>query len=118
MSLFHLLFPITSPQRPQVHIKGHAISCPTGTTVNLAAALPSLFYSGSVACPDNARVCRSLGCSDSCGAHGTCRDGRCFCNLENTGERRSCNRLAIAVGAGHCPCILTLGVGVISRSGK
>ncbi|WIA35327.1 hypothetical protein OEZ86_003782 [Tetradesmus obliquus] len=70
----------------QLSILGNNVTCPSGQTVDLAKALPGQFQKGSVGpCPDNAAMCDSLSCGESCTVGGTCVSGRCYCNLEYTG---------------------------------
>jgi hypothetical protein len=70
----------------QLNILGNNVTCPSGQTVDLAKALPAQFQKGSVGpCPDNAAMCDSLSCGESCTVGGTCVSGRCYCNLEYTG---------------------------------
>jgi hypothetical protein len=48
--------------------------------------LPNQFQKGMVGpCPDNAAICNTLSCNESCTVGGTCVKGRCFCNLQYTG---------------------------------
>lgn len=48
--------------------------------------LPGQFQRGMVGpCPDNAVVCNSLSCNESCTVGGTCASGKCYCNLQYTG---------------------------------
>jgi hypothetical protein len=48
--------------------------------------MPNSFQKGMVGpCPDNARICNTLSCNESCTVGGTCVEGRCFCNLQYTG---------------------------------
>jgi hypothetical protein len=66
----------------QLDILGSKVSCPSGQLVDLGKALPQQFQSGTIGpCPDNAAVCKTLSCNDSCAVGGTCVSGKCYCNL-------------------------------------
>ncbi|GBF98931.1 leishmanolysin-like peptidase [Raphidocelis subcapitata] len=64
-----------------------ALECPTGTTLNLGAALTGRYASGQLQCPDNARTCRGLSCGACDPAGGFCSfaTGQCSCWVERTG---------------------------------
>lgn len=52
----------------------------------LLQVMPSSFQKGMVGpCPDNARICNTLSCNESCTVGGTCVAGKCSCNLQYTG---------------------------------
>jgi hypothetical protein len=71
----------------QIKMLGSTLDCPTGKTLDLAKELPSRFKQGSIGpCPDNAAACDGLSCGLACAAGGVCRGGKCFCNLQFTGE--------------------------------
>lgn len=53
----------------------------------LLQVLPNQFQKGMVGpCPDNAAICNTLSCNESCTVGGTCVQGKCHCNLQYTGE--------------------------------
>lgn len=57
-----------------------------GVTSVPLQVLPNQFQKGMVGpCPDNAAVCNTLSCNESCTVGGTCVQGRCYCNLQYTG---------------------------------
>jgi len=71
----------------QYNILGNQVACPTGKTVNLAEQLPTKFKEGSIGpCPDNAAMCSSLSCNDTCAVGGYCHAGTCHCNLMYQGK--------------------------------
>ncbi len=82
-----------------LNVRGNQVRCPTGRYVDLALALPSLFSQGLVGpCPNEALVCRTLGCApDACNpAGGACYDGACVCKIGGSGDDCSFSMLTNA----------------------
>jgi len=70
----------------QLDILGNKVNCPTGQMVDLSKVLPNQFQKGMVGpCPNNAAICNTLSCNESCTVGGTCVKGKCHCNLQYTG---------------------------------
>ncbi len=89
----------------QLKLFGSLVDCPTGQTVDLARALPGKFEKGSVGpCPDNKAMCESLACGPACAVGGVCKEGKCHCNLQFTGE----GPVFASLHWGYNPCGLHL----------